>query len=228
MRIPFTVEQFFAIFQTYNEAVWPAQFVLLGLALIAIYLVFSKPPIAGQAVSAILAFIWAWIALGYHLAFFTRINPAAYGFAGLSLIGAGVFLWHGVVRRRLQFEVGNDLRTYAGASLIIFALLVYPAWTWLAGHGYPAMPTFGLPCPTTIFTIGLLAFLKPPAPRAPYIVPVLWSMIGGQAAFLLGVPQDLGLIAAGVIGAALLARRQPTQSQVATGPGGGSSRTDPG
>lgn len=57
------------------------------------------------------------------------------------------------------------------------------------------MPTFDLPCPTTIFTIGLLAFLKTSYPRSPYIVPVLWYFIGGQAAFLLEVPSDFGLIA---------------------------------
>jgi len=216
MKIPFTVEQFFAVFHTYNEAVWPAQILLLALALIAIFLVFIKRPIAGPAVSAILAFLWAWIAVAYHLAFFTRINPLAYGFAGLSLIGAGVFLWHGIVRRRLQFEVGSNLHSYAGVTLIVFALLVYPVWSWLAGHNYPAMPTFGLPCPTTIFTIGLLAFLKAPAPRAPYIVPVLWSAIGGQAAFLLDVPQDLGLAAAGVVGVLMLMRRKTSQSQAAT------------
>lgn len=215
MQIPFTVEQFFEVFRFYNEAVWPAQLLLLGLAVIAIHLVVTRRRMAGPAVSVILAFLWVWIAVAYHLVFFTRINPLAYGFAAISLIGAGVFLWQGVVRRRLRFEAGNNLRSYTGASLIVYALLVYPAWSWLAGHSYPAMPTFGLPCPTTIFTIGLLAFLKSPVPRGPYIVPVLWSMIGGQAAFLLGVTQDLGLIAAGVFGAALLVRRQAPQSRSA-------------
>jgi hypothetical protein len=206
MKIPFTVEQFFAIFQIYNEAVWPAQALLLALALIAVSLVFMKRRFSGPAVSAILALLWGWIAVVYHFAFFTRINPLAYGFAVLSLIGAGIFFWQGVVRRKLEFEVGSHLRSYTGVTLIVFALLVYPTWSWLAGHSYPAMPTFGLPCPTTIFTIGLLAFLKAPAPRSPYIVPVLWSAIGGQAAFLLDVPQDLGLAAAGVVGIVMLAR----------------------
>lgn len=37
MKLPFTVEQFFGIFRDYNETVWPAQVVLLGLALAAIW-----------------------------------------------------------------------------------------------------------------------------------------------------------------------------------------------
>jgi hypothetical protein len=68
------------------------------------------------------------------------------------------------------------------------------------------MPTFGLPCPTTIFTIGVLAFLKRPHPRSVFIVPVLWCVVGATAAFVLGVTQDLALIVAGTVGIILLIR----------------------
>lgn len=91
-----------------------------------------------------------------------------------------------------------------GIGLVIFSLAVYPAWTWLAGHRSPAFPTFGLPCPTTLFTIGLLAFLVKPYPRSLFLVPVLWCFVGSQAAFVFNVPADLGLIVAGVLGLILL------------------------
>jgi len=83
--------------------------------------------------------------------------------------------------------------------------VVYPVWSAYAGHPYPATPTFGLPCPTTIFTIGLLCFAVPPMPRSPLIVPLLWCLVGAQAAFLLGVQPDLGLIAAAVVGVGIFA-----------------------
>ena len=92
----------------------------------------------------------------------------------------------------------------AGVVLIVFALVVYPVWSTYAGHPYPAIPTFGLPCPTTIFTIGLLAFAVPPTPRSPLVVPLLWCVVGAQAAFFLGVRPDLGLIAAAAAGIGLL------------------------
>jgi len=38
------------------------------------------------------------------------------------------------------------------------------------------------------------------------VVPVLWCLVGSQAAFLVGVPQDLGLIVAAVVGIALMAQ----------------------
>jgi hypothetical protein len=93
----------------------------------------------------------------------------------------------------------------AGVVLIVFALVVYPVWSAYTGHAYPATPTFGLPCPTTIFTMGVLCFAAPPLPRGVMIAPVLWCLVGAQAAFLLGVQPDLGLIAAGLVGLGLLA-----------------------
>lgn len=204
MALPFTVEQFYGVFRDYNVAVWPMQWILAALALAAVVAVLMPRPGSGMAVSAILGLLWAWIALAYHLAFFSRISPAAAGFAAVSAAGAVVFVWQGVVRRRLTFRWAPGPKAWAGVTLIVFALAVYPVWSAEAGHPYPAMPTFGLPCPTTIFTIGVLCFAVPPTPRSPLVVPVLWCVVGSQAAFLLGVQPDLGLIAAGLLGFALL------------------------
>ena len=205
MAIPFSAEQFHGVFRDYNTAVWPAQWFLVAMALAAVAAVLRPRPWSGVAVSAILGVLWAWTALAYHLAFFARISPAAYGFAVLSAAGAAAFIWQGVVRRRLTFRWVPGLRATAGVVLIAFALVVYPVWSAYAGYPYPATPTFGLPCPTTIFTIGLLCFAVPPTPRSPLIVPVLWCLVGAQAAFLLGVLPDLVLIAAAVVGMGLLA-----------------------
>ncbi|MDP1531198.1 DUF6064 family protein [Rhodoferax sp.] len=205
MALPFTVEQFYGVFRDYNAAVWPAQWFLVALALVAVGAVLRPQPWSGVVVSSILGVLWAWIALIYHLAFFARISPAAYGFAAGSAVGAVAFIWQGVIRRRLSFRWVPGLNAMAGVVLIAFALVVYPVWSAYAGHPYPATPTFGLPCPTTIFTIGLLCFAVPPMPRGPLILPLLWCLVGAQAAFLLDVQPDLGLIAAAVVGMGLLA-----------------------
>lgn len=172
MAIPFTIDQFYGVLRDYNTAVWPVQWILAALGLAAVVAVLRPQPWTGVAVSAGLGFLWAWIALVYHLAFFTRISPAAYGFAALSA-AAVVFIWQGVVRCRLAFRWVPGPRATAGVVLITFALVVYPVWSACAGHPHPQTPTFGLPCPTTIFTIGLLYFAMPPTPRSPLIVPSL-------------------------------------------------------
>lgn len=208
MRLPFTVGQFYAVFRDYNEAVWPAQWLLFGLAVAITALAFVPRRWSWRTISAILACLWIWLAVAYHFAFFARINPMAYAFGVVSMMAAWMFLWDGVILGRLRFYVRNRPSTYAGLALIAFALIVYPAWSWHEGHRYPEMPTFGLPCPTTIFTIGMLALRAAPYPRGPLIVPILWTLIGGQAAFLLDVPQDFGLVAAGAIGLVLLTQRR--------------------
>lgn len=203
MQLPFTREEFFGVFAAYNVAVWPAQALIGALAVAACAAVHVRARWGSVGISAILAGLWAWLALGYHLAYFSAINPLAYAFAALSIAGSVVFLWLGVVRQRLVFRWSGSARGVAGVLCVGFALVGYPAWALAAGHRYPAFPTFGLPCPTTLFTIGLLCFLVPPYPRSVFVVPILWCLVGGQAAFPLGVPQDLGLFAAAAVAVTL-------------------------
>jgi hypothetical protein len=75
----------------------------------------------------------------------------------------------------------------AGLGPVVFALAVYPACSVLAGQRSAAFPTFGLPCPTALFTLGMLALLVPPYPRAARVAPVLCCLVGAQAAFALSV-----------------------------------------
>lgn len=76
--------------------------------------------------------------------------------------------------------------------------------TWLL---YPATPTFGVPCPTDILTIGVLLTVRGGVPLSLAIVPVLWGFVGGSAALMLGVQTDYVLLAAGAVLAVVEARR---------------------
>lgn len=202
MNLPFSQEQFFEIFARYNAAVWPAQIALNAAALACIALLFRADAAAGRWISGLLSFLWLWAAVAYHFAFFSDINPAAWLFGGVTFAGGLVFLWLGVLRGKLGFSFERDWRGLAGGALIAYALVVYPAVGYLVGHRYPAAPTFGVPCPTTIFTLGLLLFASPPVPRLAFLVPVLWAAVGSFAAFSLGVVEDFGLLAAGLIAVA--------------------------
>lgn len=211
MQLPFTNEQFFEVLRAYNTGVWPAQVVLLLVAVLALVAVWRRRMWSGVVVCVALSVLWAWLALAYHIAFFARINPLAYLFGAVSLLGSVLFLWLGVVRREVQFSFERNLRTFAGLAMVGFALVIYPLWLTLTGHAYPEFPTFGLPCPTTIFTIGLLACSRGPRARILLVVPFLWSLVGGQAAYLLAVEPDFALFVAAAVAAALFfaLRRTP-------------------
>ena len=202
--LPFTAEQFFGVFRAYHAA-WglalPALLVV-GVAAVACTL---RPWRGSDAfVSGALALLWLWTGLVYHLGFFAAINPLAPAFAAASLAGAASFAVSGLIQRRLAFRWRRDARSAASAALIAYALVLYPVGAALSGHPYPEMPTFGLPCPTTLFTIGLLGLLQRPHPRTPLVVPLAWCLVGMQAAFRLQVWPDLGLIPAAALAAWLL------------------------
>jgi hypothetical protein len=75
--------------------------------------------------------------------------------------------------------------------------LAYPAINAIDHRRLLRIPTFGLPCPTTVFTVGVL-MLATPQCWSLSVVPLIWSGIGGSAAFLLGVPADVALPMAGL------------------------------
>jgi hypothetical protein len=196
MGLPFTREEFFGQFSAYNLAVWPAQIALLALALAIVAAVLLRREQAGRFVSIGLAAFWAWVALAYHLAFFRHINPAAWLFAAIALASAAAFLWQGGIRNRLGFVRRSRSRAFMGWSMLAFALIGYPAIGLWVGERFPASPTFGLPCPTTLFTVGILLLGDRGLPRALLPGPLAWSLIGGTAALALDVPQDVSLFVA--------------------------------
>lgn len=207
MDLPFSRAQFFEVIADYNLAVWPAQFVLILLAVAMAVLIIRGPARAGRLVSYGLVLLWVWVALVYHLAFFWRINPAAPIFAAVSVAAAAAFFWFGGVRGGLRFEKGLSATGILGLVVVMFALAGYPAVGEYIGHRYPASPTFGLPCPTTIFTFGILLMAAPDLPKAVILAPLVWAVIGSSAAFALGVTQDLGLVVVALLGVYLLLRR---------------------
>jgi hypothetical protein len=196
MQLPFTKEQFFDLFAAYNAAMWPALLALWIASLVVSVLLLSSRRPSNRWISALLAAHWAWSALAYHVAFFTTINPAAWVFAALFLVQAALFFWVGVVQGRLSFGPWRDAGAPVAWGLVAYSL-VYPAINAAQHLSVSRIPTFGVPCPTTIFTAGMLMLSAPRSWRLS-IVPVIWSLIGGSAAFLLGVRADYGLPIAGI------------------------------
>ncbi len=208
MDIPFTVEQFFNVFEAYNTAIWPAQIIAYFIGVGAIALAFRENRLYGRIVSGILALFWIWMGIFYHMGYFSAINPAAWTFGALFILEGLLFIVVGSIRGRLSF--GFDLKPIpiVGAIFILYAMVVYPLLGLALGHWYPRAPMFGVaPCPTTIFTFGLLLWAKKPVPAYVLVIPLIWSIIGTMAAISLQVPQDYGLGIAGIVGTLLVILR---------------------
>lgn len=199
MNTPFTVEQFLQVFKDYNQAVFPMQIVFYLLGISAVWLAVKSNPVSDKIISSILAFLWVWMGIAYHLIYFTAINQAAYLFAAIFVFQGILFVFYGVDRKALSFSFHNDLYGITAIILFLFALLVYPVIGYLSGHVYPVAPTFGLPCPTTIFTFGFLVLNARKTPLMLLVLPVLWSIVGFTAAFNFGIKEDIGLLIAGLV-----------------------------
>jgi hypothetical protein len=206
MTMPFTVEQFFGVFTAYNAAIWPAQIVAYALGLVAVGALWLPATHAARLILAVLALMWLWNGVGYHWLFFAGVNPAAKVFAVLFAVQSVLLAAVALARPGVSIRLGRDFRSVAGFTFIAYALLIYPALGLRTGHGLLGGPMFGVaPCPTTIFTIGLLLLMRGQAVAWLSIIPLLWSLIGLAAALQLGMFEDLALPVASLALAAVLA-----------------------
>jgi hypothetical protein len=198
VSLPFTHDQFLDVFASYNAALWPAAAIFWLLATSAVaWLATGRT--GRRLVAGLLAVLWLWSGAVYHLAYFAGINPAARIFGIAFIVEAGLIAWFGLVRSRLDFQLRRG-RGVRGALAVFFSVyaLAYPGLGLVVGLEWPRMPAFGVPCPTTLLTVGLL-LSQPGWPRIVGVVPLLWSVIGGSAALLLGVVPDFALLLAGAV-----------------------------
>jgi uncharacterized protein DUF6064 len=190
MNAPFTTEQFFDVFAHYNAGIWPAQYVLIALGVAVAIALFVDLRSSTVALS-ILAFLWLWMGLVYFAGFFAVINPAAHIFAIAFVVEALLLMWASVTS--IAAAEPSQPQRMVAAALFAYALVIYPLLGFVQGQRYPASITFGLPCPTVIFTFGVLALLLHSMRPAVFIIPMLWAALGTVAALQLGVLQDFGL-----------------------------------
>ena len=212
----FTVEQFLDVFERYNEALWPLQIVAYAVGVALVVLALTQWKRASAVIFSALAVMWAGMAVGYMWTYFADINPAARLFGALFLAQAVLFVVMAVRERGAVYGGRRDLRTWIGIALITYGMLVYPLLGVAFGHSYPRAPMFGLvPCPTTIFTLGMLLLAARPK-RLLLWLPLVWSAIGFFAALKFGIYEDVGLLVAAVVTAVVMLRARPAKDEGTT------------
>jgi hypothetical protein len=207
MDSPFTVEQFIKVFHNYNLAVWPMQVLFYLLAIFLIYLAIIRRSFGDKFISIVLSSFWFWMGIIYHIGFFSVINSAAYLFGIIFIVQGFMFLYYGVFLSKLSYSFRPDIYGLTGTFFLLYALLFYPLVGLIAGHRFPDSPTFGLPCPTTIFTLGLFLWTDKKLPVPILIIPLLWSLIGTMAALNFGIKEDFGLLISGIVAGSLILNR---------------------
>ncbi len=180
------------------------QVVFYLLATATIFFAIKKSSNTDKFIIAFLSFFWLWMGIVYHLLYFTTINKGAYVFGAAFILQGFLVGYAGIYTRKLSFNFRSDIYGVTGALFILYALILYPVLSYSQKHIYPSAPTFGLPCPTTIFTFGIYLWTEKKFPKFLLVIPILWAIVGVAAAFSLGVIEDFGLIISGVLTSILL------------------------
>jgi hypothetical protein len=205
--LPFTPEQFHAVFSEYNAAIWPIQVIAYGLGLLSVLFLVQGTPRSGRWVAGALGAMWIWTGVAYHWLFFAPINSAAFLFGALFVAQGIIFLWAGLHGGRFRFGYAGGVRASLGMALILYAAAFYPLIGIALGRTYAELPQFGVtPCPLVIFTLGCLLLSTVQVDWWILAIPLAWSLIGGVAALLLDVPQDLALPLGGAITTLLVSK----------------------
>ncbi|HEY3371943.1 MAG TPA: DUF6064 family protein [Prolixibacteraceae bacterium] len=207
MTTPFSIEQFFYVFEQYNLAVFPGQLIIAFLGLVGLVLLHSKAPFKNGFIGIFLGALWIWTGLIYHIEFFSKINQAAFLFGDLFII-QGLLILYNSFKDRFHFSFEPQLKDYAGYFFILFGLIIYPL-IGLVSHG-SLMKTIslGLPCPSVIFTFGFLILTKSHFPKYLLLIPSLWAIVGLSAVVNFGVYPDLMILISAISAIVLVGFRK--------------------
>ena len=199
MKMPFTTQQFFSVFENYNASVFPIQLVFLFFGILAVYSTLSEKSGRNKIIGGLLVLIWIWIGITYHIIFFASINPAAYVFGGLFILQGIFFYIETFVRKNLVFKYTGSAKGFLAVVFILFGLIIYPVIGFYLVGSVLKTISFGLPCPSTIVTFGFLMLTVKKFPWYLLVIPSLWALIGTAAAVKFGVYQDYIMIVAAVV-----------------------------
>jgi hypothetical protein len=202
--LPFTRDEFMAVFARYHNGTWPAVMVWFTFAVLLLAYIYrhaSEKQRAGTLL-AYLGLLWSWTGAAYMWGYFASINPAANYFGMFFLIQGLWILYESGKSHYIDLTAIPKLQLAASMFFFAYALVLYPLIGNLFGHHYPAAPIFGLPCPNTIFTFAALLLVRSPNGKMLgrlFVIPVAWSAIATVAAIQLSVPQDWMLPAAAIV-----------------------------
>lgn len=202
----FIEEEFLSMLANYNETIWPVQILAYIIAVTALLACFVKTRYSDRVIMSSIVLFWLWNGIVFAGIFWPEIYPYAYIFAVMLTIQGLLFIF-GMVRSKFSFRFRLNGYSVIGLVFIVYALLFYQLIGMGIGHEYPGFFAPGLtPCPTAIFTFGILLLTEKRFPNYFLAIPILFAL-GGILAAINGIIEDYGLITAGILGTVLLYRR---------------------
>lgn len=206
MSFRITIQDFLLILENYNLDIWPLQILSYALGILAVVLAIKSTKYSNRIISLILSAYWLWIGGVFCLIYWSETYDPAFIF-GAMIIVQGLIFFNSFLKQNISFSFKPDFYSVFGILLIFYSMIGYQLVGSFIGHTYPHFFPFGLvPCPTTIFTFGLLLWTDRKFSRYIIIIPILCTLPGFLAVYH-GILEDIGLIILG-LGAAFLIFRK--------------------
>lgn len=206
MKIPFTTEQFFHVFEKYNTTIFPFQGIIILLGIFAFLLTHSNHPLKNKLIGGFLGLLWIWLGVVYHIIFFTAINKVAFVFGAFFILQGVLILVNTFLKRKIIVGVSPQTKYYFGDFFILFGLIIYPIISYFVEGSFNRTIALGLPCPSTIFTFGLFMMAGNSLPKYLLIIPSIWAIVGLFAAIQFGVYQDFMMPITAIIAGILIVK----------------------
>jgi hypothetical protein len=219
----FSPRIYWRLFESLNEAWWPAQVVLVGAGLAWIGWQVRLRRVAGglgaagshrmegapgdaaaRVAAVVLAACWLLVAGAFMVARFAPINWPATAFALVFVLQA-LGLLAPAADRGLRAEA-RAARRHAGLALGLWALLGHPLLAAADARPWQQAEVFGLaPDPTAIGTLAFLLALDSTGARRRrvlrvlWIVPLAWCAVSAATLGVMGSPQAWVMLVAALV-----------------------------
>lgn len=175
----FEARTYHRLFELYNQALWPAQVLVLLLG-VALVLSAWRDGVSARATGAILAMAWLWVAWAFHWQRYATINLAARSFAAAFAVQA-LLIVVGAIRRRSWLDPSRPPDPI-GLGVVFFAVVLQPLLGPLLGRSWAAAELFGLaPDPTALATLGILLIAG--ESWVLFLIPLLWCAVTAATLF---------------------------------------------
>lgn len=177
----FAPRTYWRLFELENQALWPLQVPVLGVALAVLFLLFRPRPWSHRAIAALLAAAWAWVGVGFVGTRYAAINWAAAYAAPVFVLQALALLMIGTLAGRLRPVVDGSLTAAIGLALTVYAVALHPLTAPLAGRPLAGAEVVGIaPDPIAIATLGIITLgARTLDARLLLVVPLLWCAASG-------------------------------------------------
>ena len=200
--LPFSPRVYWRLFALENEAVWPAQPVLLAaVALLVLCLLRGWRP-SGRWLGPVLGAAWLWSGWHFVELRYGTVNWAAptlaWGFYGEAALLAAL----GLSGRLAFLRRGHGARL--GLGLLAAAALAWPLFAPVDGRSWREAEVLAMaPDPTAVATLGLLALAERNRWTALLsVAPALWLALSALTLFAMGAWQSGAVLVALLAGAA--------------------------